>query len=313
MPRALITGITGQDGPYLRDLLLKVGYDVQGTTRGDATAAFDPSLHTVGLSTKEDWKKILTELQPDEIYHFAADSFIPNSWEKPIENIEANLVATTALLEAVRDVCPKAKLINACSREVFGNQVRKTVTEESAMTPTTPYGVNKAAARWMCQTYRERYGLFVASAILFNHESPRRSPSFVTRKISKGVAAIATGQADSLQLGALSTQRDWGYAPEYVDAMWRMTQIDTPEDFIIATGQLSTIGEFAENAFATAGLCHKEYVRVDHQFDRAGDVATVQADISKAKSLLDWQPTVTAQELARIMTKHDLQEAGWQE
>ncbi|MCA9130573.1 MAG: GDP-mannose 4,6-dehydratase [Planctomycetales bacterium] len=313
MRTAIVTGITGQDGSYLAEMLLAKGYRVHGVARtssGDRRLSrqlLDQiELHRFPLDDAQRWKQLMGEVQPQEFYHLAADSFVPNGWSDPVGNIESNLALTVRILEAVRTTVPEARFLNACSREVFGAARHSLASEETPMQPVTPYGINKAASRHFGRVYREQHQMFVANAILFNHESPRRPVEFVTRKISFGAARIALGLDDRLELGDLSARRDWGYAPDFVDGMWRMLQLDQPQDFVLGTGQLYSIAEFAEYAFSAAGIDWKRHVVSRATFLRQSDTAALAADNAKAQALLDWRPSITLPQLAERMVLHDL-------
>ncbi len=315
--RALITGITGQDGSYLAELLLSCGYEVHGVTRSTsrqpsgrdlgycAHLAGQITLHRLNLRTSR-LQEVIADIQPDELYHFAADSFIPNGWEYPVDNLDANLGLALNILEAIRRHSSHTKMLNACSREVFGNSVGVTADELTAMQPVTPYGINKAASRWTVNSFRDRYGIFAVNAILFNHESPRRGPHFVTRKITKRVAEIHLGLARTLELGNLQVRRDWGFAGDYVEAMWSMLQAEAPEDFVIGTGTTHSIEDFASRAFECVGLDWRSHVTsVDHLV-RPSDTTGVAADITKAKAILDWSPQVQFERLVSMMVDADV-------
>lgn len=320
MPTALITGIRGQDGSYLTDLLLGLGYQVHGTSRTAGhpsqpkkawtlpVAGGAVTMHPCAGESAEGWNELLGDLQPDEVYHFAADSFVPHGWTSPVENVTSNLALPIRLLEAIRHFSPHTKLLNACSREIFGNAHTVVANEATPMNPTTPYGINKAASRWMTNSYRERYGIFAANAILFNHESPRRPEKFVTRKITHGAAAIALKQADALELGNLQARRDWGFAADFVDGMWRILQHESPDDFVLGTGVATTIEQFADLAFDCVGLQWQDHVKTADSLQRHQDSAWVSADYSKAAKLLDWNPKTTLADMVQLMVNSDLQQ-----
>lgn len=310
---ALITGITGQDGSYLAELLLRKEYIVHGHSRrptGDLGAAQQIAnrlvVHRFAVDEQRAWDRLIAELQPNELYHLAADSFIPNSWSKPLAAQEINTGLPLRLMEAVRRHSPKTRFLNACSREIFGICADSVANEQTVMNPNTLYGISKAASRWAVQAYVQRYGIFATNAILFNHESPRRGHAFVTRKISSTAAMIAHGLASSVQLGDTKVKRDWGYAADYVEAMWRMLQTAEPEDFVLGTGQLHTIDEFVRVAFAAAGLTSRRYVQSVPRLVRSIEPTPIAADISKARALLGWEPTVDFVQLATLMVNHDL-------
>ncbi len=310
---ALITGITGQDGSYLAELLLQKGYTVHGYSRrmpGDLGSAQHLAdrliVHRFLVDDQAAWERLIGTLEPTELYHFAADSFVPHSWNDPVGTTELNTNLPLRLMESIRLFSPQTRFLNACSREIFGSCETASANEQTAMNPQTPYGISKAASRWLVQAYVQHYGIFAVNAILFNHESPRRSPSFVTRKITTAAAMIANGLAASLQLGDISAQRDWGYAVEYVDAMWRMLQLTEPNDFVIGSGQLYSIHEFARSAFAAAGLTSRRYVQSVTSLKRVIEPTPIAADITKARQLLEWEPTVGLSQLVSIMVNHDL-------
>ncbi len=318
-PNALITGISGQDGSYLAELLMERGYEVHGVTRS-ASSGLGCSqhlrgriqVHALDAATNGPvdcrWAELIGSLQPAELYHLAADSFVPNGWERPLQNLDANTGLTIRILEAIRLHSPHTRLLNACSREIFGPNAAGLASEQTPMQPTTPYGINKAAARWMVNTYRDRYQLFAASAILFNHESPRRGVQFVTRKISHAAARIRNGLLAQLELGNLQAKRDWGFAGDYVDGMWRMLQSDVPEDFVIGTGQTHSIEDFAHRAFEHVGMDWRKYVRSVPALSRTGDAPSMAADNSRIRERLGWQPRVQFTELVSMMVDADLQQ-----
>lgn len=309
---ALITGIKGQDGSYLAELLLRKGYTVHGVTR--SPSRFSENLGSIARSLQlhpfsrdaSFWTTLVEELQPTELYHLAANSFVPSSWDDPVENLAVNTGVTTRILEAVRRHSPATRVLNACSREIFGIPSESVANEDTAMRPHTPYGIHKAAARWMVNSYCDRYGIFASNAILFNHESPRRPAEFVTRKITKHAAEIRLGITDCLELGNHHALRDWGFAGDFVDAMWRALQIDTPEDFVIGTGVVHSIADFASKAFARVDLNWEDHVVSNEKFSRQRDSLVLAADISKAEELLDWRPRVCLDELVSMMVDCDL-------
>lgn len=311
MPRALITGISGQDGYYLAKHLLGRGYDVHGATRGSTRElarlhSGKVKLHAYSMDDDGCWRGLVAASQPDEIYHLAADSFVPNGWEQPAKNVVANYLPVVELLETLRHDFPNTKLLNACSREVFGNQQSLSADENTPMHPTTMYGIHKAASRWAVAAYRERYGVYACSAILFNHESPRRPPAFVTRKITQAVAEIARGRRHSLELGNVNVQRDWSYAGDIVDAVHRMLQHQCAEDFVLGSGVPQTISEFAQRAFAAVDLDWTKFVKSDSSLRRSGETGTVTANATKAAKLLNWQSSTTVSQLVEMMVRHDL-------
>ena len=314
MPRALITGITGQDGSYLAELLLAKGYEVFGVVRRASTENFARIEHLrdrlqliqADLLDQLSLIEALEQSEPNEIYNLAAMSFVPASWKQPVLTAEFDAVGVTRMLEAIRLVNRGIRFYQASSSEMFG-QVREVPQRETtAFHPRSPYGVAKVYGHHITVNYRESYGLFACSGILFNHESPRRGREFVTRKISSGVALIKTGRASSLSLGNLEAQRDWGFAGDYVEAMWRMLQHGEPGDYVVATGQAHSVREFAALAFAHAGLDWRELVREDPSLLRPAEVDHLIGDATKARTVLGWAPTVSFEELTRRMVDADL-------
>lgn len=312
---ALITGITGQDGSYLAEFLLDKGYRVCGMTRRASTENFQRIEHLRDriellqgdLLDSASLRQVLETTQPDEIYNLAAQSFVPTSWQQPVLTAEFTAVGVTRLLEAMKQVCPKARFYQASSSEMFG-KVRETPQKETTpFYPRSPYGVAKVYGHFITVNYRESYNLFACSGILFNHESPRRGLEFVTRKISHGVARIKHGLANELRLGNLQAKRDWGFAGDYVRAMWLMLQQPAPEDYVIGTGETHSVQEFVEIAFDHAGLDWRKHVVVDPQFYRPAEVELLLADSSKARRVLGWQPHVNFEQLVRMMVDADLQ------
>jgi GDPmannose 4,6-dehydratase len=312
--RALITGITGQDGSYLAELLLDKGYDVVGMVRRTSTVTFERidhimdriQLHSGDLMDPLSLIEALRAHEPDEVYNLAAQSFVPASFEQPVLTGETTALGVTRLLDAIRVVNPAIRFYQASSSEMFGEVREVPQTETTPFHPRSPYGVAKVYAHWITVNYRESYGLHASSGILFNHESPRRGLEFLPRKISHGVAQIALGQADELRLGNLEAKRDWGYAGDYVDAMWRMLQLDEPDDFVICTGETRTVREFCEKAFSRAGLDADDHVVVDERFYRPAEVDLLVGDRAKAESILDWRPTVDFAGLVEMMVDSDL-------
>ena len=312
--RALITGITGQDGSYLAELLLDKGYDVIGMVRRTSTVTFERidhlmdriELHSGDLMDPLSLIEALRAHKPDEVYNLAAQSFVPTSFEQPVLTGETTALGVTRLLDAIRVVNPAIRFYQASSSEMFGKVREVPQTETTPFHPRSPYGVAKVYAHWITVNYRESYGLHASSGILFNHESPRRGLEFLPRKISHGVAQIAFGQADELRLGNLESKRDWGYAGDYVDAMWRMLQLDEPDDFVICTGETRTVREFCETAFSRAGLVADDHVVVDEKFYRPAEVDLLVGDRAKAESILDWRPTVDFTGLVEMMVDADL-------
>ena len=312
--RALITGITGQDGSYLAELLLDKGYDVVGMVRRTSTVTFERidhimdriQLHSGDLMDPLSLIEALRAHEPDEVYNLAAQSFVPASFEQPVLTGETTALGVTRLLDAIRVVNPAIRFYQASSSEMFGKVREVPQTETTPFHPRSPYGVAKVYAHWITVNYRESYGLHASSGILFNHESPRRGLEFLPRKISYGVAQIALGQATELRLGNLESKRDWGYAGDYVDAMWRMLQLDEPDDFVICTGETRTVREFCETAFSRAGLVADDHVVVDEKFYRPAEVDLLVGDRAKAESILDWRPTVDFTGLVEMMVDSDL-------
>jgi GDPmannose 4,6-dehydratase len=319
--RALITGITGQDGSYLADLLLAKGYEVHGIIRRASTFNTgridhlyqDPHLHGVrlflhygDLADSVHLVKLLYSLRPDEIYHLGAQSHVRVSFDIPEYTADVTGIGTIRILEAVREAGVKTRFYQASSSEMFGKVQEVPQTERTPFWPRSPYGVAKVFSYWATVNYRESYGLHASNGILFNHESPRRGETFVTRKISRAVARIKLGLDKSLFLGNLEARRDWGYAPEYVEGMWLMLQQDHPDDYILATNETHSVREFVELAFAHADLDWKEYIKHDARYERPAEVDLLIGDPSKAKKALGWEPTVRFPELVRIMVDADL-------
>jgi GDPmannose 4,6-dehydratase len=318
MPTALITGISGQDGTYLAQWLLEQGYEVHGTVRQPPAEAVlrckslreRVELHQADLLDQETLVRLLQRVQPREVYHLAARSFVPASWEQPVADGEFTALGVVKLLEAVRKTDRGIRVFQAGSAEVFGNPPHEPQHEQTPFFPRNPYGAAKAYAHWLCVSYREKYGLFAANGILFNHESPLRSPEFVTRKVSLGVARIKRGEAGRLRLGNLDARRDWGFAGDYVRAMWLMLQQRQPDDYVIATGQTHTVRELVELAFRRAGLDWREHVEVDPGLVRAEEPIVRRGDIRKARERLGWNPAVTFEELVAMMVDADLNAAS---
>ena len=314
MPSALITGITGQDGSYLAEFLLKQGYTVIGLVRRASVVKLDRIAHIQDKITlvqgdlldQVSLLRILQEYRPDEIYNLAAQSFVPTSWHQPILTGEVTALGVTRMLEAIRTVLPSARFYQASSSEMFG-KVREVPQKESTpFYPRSPYGVAKVYGHWITVNYRESYDLHATSGILFNHGSPRRGLEFVERKISNGVAAIKLGLSDKLALGNIESRRDMGYAGDYVRAMWLMLQQDKPDDYVIATGETHAIREICEIAFSHVGLDYQDYVVRDERFFRPAEVDLLVGDPSKAGRELGWEPNVTFSELIEMMVDSDL-------
>jgi GDPmannose 4,6-dehydratase len=313
--RALITGITGQDGSYLAELLLEKEYEVFGMVRRASTETFERIEHLVDriglvqgdLLDPASLLAVVEETQPQEVYNLAAQSFVPTSWNQPVLTAEYTAVGVTRLLEAIRRVDPQIRFYQASSSEMFGKVREVPQNELTPFHPRSPYGVAKAYGHFITVNYRESYDLFAVSGILFNHESPRRGLEFVTRKISDGVARIKLGLESELRLGDLEPRRDWGYAGDYVRAMWSMLQQDEPRDYVVATGEAHSIREFLDLAFARAGLDPGDHVRVDERFLRPAEVDHLVGDASKARAELGWEPEVTLRELVELMVDADVE------
>jgi len=316
--RALITGVTGQDGSYLAELLLEKGYDVVGVVRRTSHDSYErighllDRLHIVpaDLLDQHSLTAVVRDAKPHEVYNLAAQSFVPTSWTQPVLTGEFTALGVTRLLEAVRLAHPEARCYQASSSEMFGKAQETPQRETTAFYPRSPYGVAKVYGHWITVNYRESYGLYAVSGILFNHESPRRGLEFVTRKVTHGVARIVKGQARELRLGNLDAGRDWGYAGDYVDAMWRMLQRPAPTDYVVGTGETHTVRELCEVAFAHVGLDWKQYVAVDQRFVRPAEVDILQADASKARRELGWAPRTSFADLVRLMVDADLERLG---
>jgi GDPmannose 4,6-dehydratase len=316
--RALITGITGQDGSYLAELLLEKGYEVHGMVRRSSTESFERirhltgrvALHQADLLDQTSLLHLLREVRPREVYNLAAQSFVPTSWLQPSLTGEFTALGVTRLLDAIRMVDAEVRFYQASSSEMFG-KVRETPQNEATpFYPRSPYGVAKVYGHHLTVNYRESFGLFAVSGILFNHESPRRGREFVTRKISEAVARIKLGLEDELRLGNLEARRDWGYAPEYVEAMWRMLQRPEPADYVVGTGEHHSPAEFVDVAFAHVGLDPADFVRTDPALLRPAEVDTLLADPTKAREELGWRARTPFAELVRIMVEADL--AAWE-
>jgi GDPmannose 4,6-dehydratase len=313
--RALITGITGQDGSYLADLLLEKGYEVHGMVRRASTETFQRlehirdrlTLHTGDLLDQRSLGDVLRASEPQEIYNLAAMSFVAASWSQPVLTAEFTGAGVTRMLEAMREVAPEARFYQASSSEMFGKVREVPQNEATPFYPRSPYGVAKCYGHFITVNYRESYDLFACSGILFNHESERRGLEFVTRKVTHGAAAIQLGLSEELALGNLEAERDWGYAKDYVEAMWLMLQQDEPEDYVIATGEAHSVRELVDIAFAHTGLDPKDYVRTDPRFLRPAEVEHLVGDYSKAKEKLGWEPRTSFEDLVRLMVDADLE------
>ena len=314
MKKALITGITGQDGSYLAELLLTKGYHVYGLTRRSSTTVTDRITHLLDqielisgdLLDQTSLMDVIAQVRPDEIYNLAAQSFVQASWAQPVLTAEFTAVGVTKMLEATRRACPTARFYQASSSEMFGKVQAIPQNENTPFYPRSPYGVAKLYGHWITINYRESFGMHASSGILFNHESPRRGLEFVTRKITHQIALIREGLAHELRLGNLDAQRDWGFAGDYVDAMWRMLQQDQPDDYVIATGETHSVQEFVQVAFARAGLDPQKYVRFDEKFHRPAEVDLLVGNSSKARKRLDWIPHTRFHALVHMMVDAEL-------
>jgi GDPmannose 4,6-dehydratase len=315
VPRALITGITGQDGSYLAEFLLAKGYEVVGVVRRTSHHSYERIEHLIprvrivaaDLLDQHSLTVALQDVQPDEVYNLAAQSFVPTSFTQPVLTGEFTALGVTRILEALRLVCPTARFYQASSSEMFGKVQQTPQTESTPFYPRSPYGVAKLYGHWITVNYRESYGLYAVSGILFNHESPRRGMEFVTRKVSDAAARIKLGLATELRLGNLEARRDWGYAGDYVDAMWRMLQAPTPQDYVIGTGETHSVGDLVRIAFEHLGLDWTRYVSIDPQFYRPAEVDVLLADPARARAELGWSPSVSFERLVTMMVDADLQ------
>ena len=322
--RALITGITGQDGSYLAELLLEKGYEVHGLIRRSSSINThridhlyqDPHvpdrrviLHYGDMSDSSRLARLIDEVRPGEVYNLAAQSHVKVSFEAPEYTSDVDALGTLRLLEAIYHCDPKIRLYQASTSELFGS-APPPQNEATPFHPRSPYGVSKTFAYWIVVNYREAYGMFASNGILFNHESPRRGETFVTRKISRAVARIVAGRQDAVYLGNLDAKRDWGYAPDYVKAMWMMLQLPEPMDLVFSTGEQHSVREFAQLAFGLVGLDWEKHVRIDRAYLRPAEVDTLLGDSTKARESLGWRPTVSFRELVRIMVEADLREEG---
>ncbi len=314
MPTALITGITGQDGSYLAELLLSKGYRVIGVARRSSTVTSERIEHLLDqmivvqgdLHDQGSLLSLLEEYQPTEVYNLAAQSFVPTSWNQPALTGDITAIGVTRMLEAIRFVNSKIRFYQASSSEMFGKVLEVPQSEDTPFYPRSPYGVAKVYGHWITVNYRESFDMFAASGILFNHESPRRGLEFVTRKITDGVARIKLGMTKELRLGNLEAQRDWGFAGDYVDAMWRMLQQDKPDSFVIGTGETHAVREFCEIAFGHVDLDYKEFVVQDERFYRPAEVDLLISDPTKARTVLGWEPAVSFKELVTMMVDADV-------
>jgi GDPmannose 4,6-dehydratase len=316
--RALITGITGQDGSYLAEFLLGKGYEVGGVVRRSSTEKFERleavrdriRILQADIHDQTSMLDAVRSFEPTEIYHLAAQSFVPTSWAQPVLTGEYTGLAVTRALEAIRQINPRIRFYQASSSEMFGKVMETPQKESTPFYPRSPYGVAKVYGHWITVNYRESYDLFAVSGILFNHESPRRGLEFVTRKITHTVARIARGKAKELRLGNLDSRRDWGFAGDYVRAMWAMLQQDEPDDFVIASGETHSVRDFAEKAFAHVGLDYEKYVVVDPELYRPAEVDQLCGDSTKARTKLGWEPEVSFDDLVRMMVDADLAALG---
>ena len=312
--RALITGVTGQDGSYLAELLLERDYEVIGMVRRSSTVNFERiasiqdrlTLVSGDLLDEGSLISVLAEHRPDEIYNLAAQSFVQTSFGQPVLTGETTALGVTRMLEAIRITNPDVRFYQASSSEMFGKVVEVPQRETTPLYPRSPYGVAKVYGHWITVNYRESYDLHASSGILFNHESPRRGLEFVTRKVTNGVARIKLGLQDTLALGNLDAQRDWGYAADYVEAMWRMLQADTPDDYVIATGETHSVRELCEVAFGAVGLTMEDHVVLDERFLRPAEVDLLVGDATKAETVLGWERKVGFRELVEMMVESDL-------
>ena len=314
MPKALITGITGQDGSYLAEFLLEKGYEVIGMARRSSTINFSRISHfqdqitlvSGDLLDQGSLISILQEHSPEEVYNLAAQSFVPASWKQPVFTGNVTALGVTRMLEAIRTVDTSIRFYQASSSEMFGKVRQVPQNEETPFYPRSPYGVAKVYGHWITINYRESYGLHATSGILFNHESPRRGLEFVTRKVTDGAAKIKLGLANELRLGNLDSRRDWGYAGDYVQAMWMMLQQPSPDNYVVATGETHSIREMCEEAFGYLELDWQEYVKQDPRFMRPAEVDLLVGDASKARRVLGWEPQVSFRELVRMMVDADM-------
>ncbi|HEX7018178.1 MAG TPA: GDP-mannose 4,6-dehydratase [Patescibacteria group bacterium] len=318
MKKAFITGITGQDGSYLAELLIEKGYRVYGLTRRTSTQNFariekimhHPNLELISgdLIDQHSITFALKDIQPDEVYNLAAQSFVKASWEQPVLTGEYTAIGVTRVLEAMRLACPQAKFYQASSSEMFGKVQEVPQTETTPFYPRSPYGVAKVYGHWITVNYRESYNMFAVSGILFNHESPRRGLEFVTRKIANGVARVALGKQSHVELGNLDAKRDWGYAKDYVQAMWLMLQQEQPDDYVIATGETHSVKEFLQLACQAAGIKDWESAyKHNPKFDRPAEVDLLIGDPAKAKRQLGWEPSISFEELVKLMVEAELE------
>jgi GDPmannose 4,6-dehydratase len=315
LPKALITGVTGQDGSYLAELLLNKGYEVVGVVRRTSHHSYERIEHLLDrievvaadLLDQHSLTVVLQDTRPDEVYNLAAQSYVPTSWTQPVLTGEFTALGVTRILEAIRLVHPSARFYQASSSEMFGRVTETPQREKTPFYPRSPYGVAKVYGHWITVNYRESYNLYAVSGILFNHESPRRGIEFVTRKVTDGVARIKLGLAREIRLGNLDARRDWGFAGDYVDAMWRMLQQPEPRDYVVGTGETHSVRELVEAAFSHVGLDWRKHVITDPKYMRPAEVDLLQADPSKARKELGWVPKVGFSELVAMMVDADLE------
>jgi GDPmannose 4,6-dehydratase len=318
VPTAIITGITGQDGSYLAELLLSKGYRVVGMMRRSSVVTFERIQHIQDqvdiiqgdLHDQSSLMDLVEQYKPDEVYNLAAQSFVPTSWNQPVLTGEVTALGVTRMLEAIRLLSPKTRYYQASSSEMFGKVHEVPQRETTPFYPRSPYGVAKVYGHWITVNYRESYNLFAVSGILFNHESPRRGTEFVTRKISYGAVRIKLGLAKELRLGNLESRRDWGFAGDYVEAMWQMIQNDSPQDFVVGTGETHSVREFCEKAFAYLDLDYRDYIVQDARFIRPAEVDLLVADSSRARKELGWTPKINFDGLVEMMVDADLKRLG---
>jgi GDPmannose 4,6-dehydratase len=315
VPTALITGITGQDGSYLAELLLDKGYRVVGIVRRSSTTPYERIGHLIDrvelvsadLLDQTSLTDVVSEFGPDEIYNLAAQSFVQTSWSQPVLTGEFTALGVTRMLEAMKKAAPKSRFYQASSSEMFGKVHESPQRESTPFYPRSPYGVAKVYGHWITVNYRESFGLYAVSGILFNHESPRRGLEFVTRKVTDAAARIKLGQLKELRIGNLEARRDWGYAADYVDAMWRMLQQPEPDDYVVGTGQTWSVRQLCEIAFACVGLDYRSYIVQDQRYFRPAEVDLLVADASKVKAKLGWEPKVSFRQLVEMMVAADLE------
>jgi GDPmannose 4,6-dehydratase len=315
MKKALITGITGQDGSYIAEFLLEKGYKVYGMHRRASTVNFERIAHLVDkiellqgdMLDQNSLMSVINQSEPDEVYNLAAQSFVPTSWSQPLLTGEITGLGVTRILETIRIINKSIRFYQASTSEMFGKVREVPQNEKTSFYPRSPYGVAKVYGHWITVNYRESYGMFACSGILFNHESPRRGLEFVTRKVTDSVAKIKLGLADELRLGNLEAKRDWGFAGDYVEAMWLMLQQDGPDDYVVATGTTRAVKELVKIAFSHVGLDWENYVKVDQRFVRPAEVDLLVGDASKARSILGWHPRTSFEEMIHMMVDYDLE------